>query len=248
MNYNYSRYIKYASTELRWLENSIDNKNNYAKNIKHQYTKMAELGWNTRKVTYKFNSDGFRAPEFNINDSGIMFIGCSHTMGVGVPYELTWANIVATKLGLTNWNIGQGGGSMDICFRLGAYWISKLKPKLIVLLIPEKTRLELVTKDRKQYDYTSITLGTWSNDFLTTNSFYSKWLSNDINAEQNSLKNELALRYIANTYNIKFISESYSKFYHDIEPGEFNARDLSHKGITANQKWADIMLNTIESQ
>jgi len=241
-----SRYIKYANKELKWLDHSTDDKKTYIYNMKHQYNKMIELGWDNQSVTYKFNSYGFRADEFNIYDNGIMFIGCSHTMGTGIPYNSTWANIVATKLGLMNWNIGQGGGSMDTCFRLGSYWIPKLKPKIIVLLIPEKTRIELITK-KQNNTYEPIAIGTWSTNFLNSGSFYNKWIANDINAEQNNLKNKLAIKYIADKCNIKFISESYIEFFDNIEPKICDARDLIHKGISANHLWSDVILNKINS-
>ena len=39
-------------------------------------------------IEYKLNNEGFRTPDdFNSMDEGNIFLGCSHTFGVGLPIE-----------------------------------------------------------------------------------------------------------------------------------------------------------------
>jgi hypothetical protein len=49
------------------------------------------------EYSYKWNSDGFRSIDFN-NRPNIIALGCSITLGQGLPVSLTWPELLADKL------------------------------------------------------------------------------------------------------------------------------------------------------
>ena len=64
-------------------------------------------------ITYSLNSQGYREKEFNEIDwnASFVFIGCSHTFGVGVAYERTLPKLMQEKLGAYCVNLGIPGGN-----------------------------------------------------------------------------------------------------------------------------------------
>jgi hypothetical protein len=94
-------------------------------------------------VYYKLNSLGYRCDEFNLeSELPVVFMGCSHTFGLGLPVEDTWAyktlsNIRAkTNKTIPYWNLARNGSSVDLQFWNLQKHIEQLKPKFIFFLIP----------------------------------------------------------------------------------------------------------------
>ena len=77
----------------------MDTEERYLENLKLKRPEMESNGWINQEITYKFNSFAFRCNEFT-SDPSILFLGCSHTVGVGLPIEHTWPTIVANNLNL----------------------------------------------------------------------------------------------------------------------------------------------------
>lgn len=71
--------------------------------------------WASRPFTYKFNSMGYRMKELDQvdYDNYIIYFGCSHTVGVGVPLERSYAYQASAQLGLDYINAGVCGSSPD---------------------------------------------------------------------------------------------------------------------------------------
>lgn len=224
----------HANQELQWLP--MDTKQLYNKNLKEKYTQLEKYGWIDAPITYKFNSYGFRSDEFSL-DPNIVFLGCSHTCGIGMPIEQTWASIVSKTLGLKNFNLGVGGSSNDTAFRLGQHWIPQLNPNIVIFLSPERSRFEL-HNDKHIQDW-----GTWqehhSEDYKM---LWRTWILNNTNSNMNYLKNKLALEQICDKLNIKLLHTE----YRDIScNGHDLARDLGHGGTKANQLIADHFLSKL---
>ena len=195
---------------------------------------MESNGWIDKEITYKFNSFAFRCEEFT-NDPGILFLGCSHTVGVGLPIEHTWPTLVASKLNLKCYNLGQGGGSTDTAYRLGSHWIPKILPKIVVLLLPEMHRLEVVSERYIEFLTPMSPPGYYSE-------FYKIWSYFDANCQLNSEKNTHALASISNRHGCKFISLSTKQL-----KGLDLARDLSHSGVRSHLDLASTVLSLINT-
>ena len=222
-----------ANQEFNW--NGTDSEELYQKNLRTNPAELERYNWIDRTITYKFNSHGFRADEFDSSAPGVMFIGCSHTLGVGLPVESTWAHIVSTTLKLKNYNLGVGGSSNDTAFRLAYHWIEQLKPSLVVFLSAERTRLELQFVNDQIYD-----LSVWPIGFPTVDNFMKCWHSNDTNSDMNYLKNTLAVKQLCSERGIKYIQrEAVNIHLRD------KARDLQHYGEKTHQHIAAMFLSKL---
>jgi len=262
-------YTKHANKILHWL--SSDTKAEYNNNLSKKYHLLKKNNWIDYPLTYKFNSHGFRCEEFT-DDPSIMFLGCSNTIGTGLPVHKIWPEIVAKKVNLKCVNLGIGGGSNDIAFRLCHGWIDKINPKIVILLAPpiKSPRFELIYKGiTKRY-------GPWD-DMHRVSSFVRKWLGEDNNSYFNTIKNQMAIEHMCNQKNIrflkfessyglndfisnwrnhkllKFVSFDSFKDYNSNSPAldSFHtdktdlARDLAHLGIKTHQAFADYVASII---
>ena len=218
-----------ADQELNW--HGTDTEELYQKNLVKHPEKIAS--WSNRPITYKFNSYGFRADEFDSDHPGVVFLGCSHTLGIGLPVESTWAHIVSTSLKLRNFNLSIGGTSNDTVFRMAQHWINQLQPDLVIFLSGPRTRVELHTID-DQIEDLSIHAEGHSKNFMR------HWAGNPINGDLNYLKNMLAIKQLCSDGGIKFLHEE----LRNIRPID-KARDLQHYGKKTHNRVAAMFLSKI---
>lgn len=197
-----------------------------------------EKGWDQPEtITYKLNSDGFRSEEFDPAADNLVALGCSFTMGIGLPYKDLWPSLLAHALNLKACNFGWGGASADQCFRLAEYWIPQLKPKLVVLLNPPRGRLEVIINETTGETECIMPMDSH------TDAFVKKWLSVDENQRLNNLKNSLAIESICNRLSIPFLSyEADVWMSRSREEAEY-ARDYMHAGPRGHATFAERILN-----
>jgi len=237
-----SFYLENANMTFDWF--STDTLIHYRKN-KH---KTQKHGWTEKSITYKFNEYGFRSDNFN-NKEGALFLGCSHTFGVGMPYNLIWSYLVSNELDLSCWSLAQLGASINTCYRLGSYWIPILKPKYIFVMMPEYSRREyfMPTYNNKTNIYTDLNQGLYTfnvnmNDDIDYTSFYFNMVSVDENNILNNETNINGLKYIAYENNIPIY---FCNINQDINEPKNLARDLQHNGKLYHRNKADKFLDTI---
>lgn len=223
-----------AGQEVEWF--GLDTPECFQKNLEEYRPQMEKFGWIEKKILYKFNKHGFRSAEFDTPGPRAVFLGCSHTFGVGLPNENTWPHLVSSALGYHNFNLGVGGSSNDTAFRLAQHWVPELKPNLVVFLSTELTRFELHTIDGGFRDLTA-----WST-FDDTEKFWRHWISNPTNAYMNYKKNQLAIKQLCADLGIKYIHQSYNEF---TKFRVDQARDLQHFGIETNKKFAETILSAL---
>jgi hypothetical protein len=199
----------------------------------HRYVSLEKNGWIDASFEYNFNSEGFRGEKFS-SDPGVMFLGCSYTVGIGLPFVDVWTTHVAKLLGLPQLNLGIGGASNDTAFRLANHYIPKLRPKIVIFLESNKYRLEILEYKNQFYNLLP--------EFVHSkyNSFYKSWISEEQNSQLNMLKNRFAIGYICNNYNIKFLHFNIDQF-----KGLDLARDLGHLGPKSNKLFADFVIDSI---
>jgi hypothetical protein len=179
-----------------------DTKENYEKLIqdpKHREY-FAEQGWDQPcAITYKINSHGFRSNEF---DGGpyMVALGCSYSMGIGLPNEAIWPQQTAAALGVKCANLSWGGYSADSCYRLAEYWIPKLRPAYVCMLVPPRSRLELLLDDQdlsnRQIAVEVFMPQSQSSIFSPNDHYLKHWFLNEENAKVNQRKNILAVRQL----------------------------------------------------
>jgi hypothetical protein len=231
---------KYAGQTLDWLP--MDTEELYKFNLKNRYNELESNGWIDNPVTYRFNSDGFRCGEFS-QDTGILFLGCSFTQGIGVHVEQVWPELVSQQLNMQCFNLGQGGSSADTAFRLCQGWIDKILPKIIVFALPPDNRIELIVNGHAR-DVSPV--WSWCDHY---SNYLKDWITDDDNANLNQLKNKLAIKMLCGDRGIKYVEIDphaiSSRMRGRTFPMDFG-RDLMHPGPIYHSNVAKIVLSLIE--
>lgn len=225
----HSPYTNLANKEIEWLP--MDSEDRYQENLKFKSKVLERYGWLNSKFTYKFNSHGFRCEEFT-EDPSIVFLGCSMTVGVGLPIEATWPTLVSNELNLKCYNLGIGGASNDTAFRLALYWLEKIKPKMVVFCRTFPTRMEVFSAT-----------GAIANIADELPEFYlNYWTRNIHNVDLLQKKNSLAIMKLSEEIDAKFVQISVT----DFQPLQVDlARDLAHPGVQTNIKVSELVLSKI---
>lgn len=147
----------------KWL--GTDNPTNWEKNKQNHQGSSDFVYWENNPITYEFNNHQFRTPDdFNTEDEGIIFLGCSHTSGIGLHWNQTWVHHICKRYKRKAWNLAIGGMGIQTCYRNLVIWTQKerrLKAKKVLLLIPHFERWELASYVRnKKHNYTPVTVQT----------------------------------------------------------------------------------------
>jgi hypothetical protein len=240
-----SVYLNHANKSLAWLP--MDTKDLYEKNLINKYELLKKYDWIDTNITYNFNNQGFRCADFEDGPSGpsVIFLGCSFTLGIGLPKKDIFPTLVSNELNLTCYNLAQAGSSSDTAFRLGYYWIPQLKPKLVVMLAPEIHRLEHLYMTEKN----EIESVKFLPQLQNLEEWYKKYILIKENSDLNRIKNHLAIENICQTNNVKLLYLTYEdhflKFRKEFGP-EHMARDLAHPGKITHKKFAEEILSMID--
>lgn len=99
-----------SSQVEEWKESGGDSFAQFKKNLK---TQPEDWYWKDKKITYSYNSQGYRCPEWDAIDwsQSILFFGCSFIFGVGVSDEDTCASQLQEITGIPVINLGCPGSS-----------------------------------------------------------------------------------------------------------------------------------------
>lgn len=192
-------------------------------------------------ITYKINSQGFRCAEFDNKDC-IVALGCSFTMGIGLPVESTWPHLVASQLGLEPYTLAWGGNSADTCFRLANYWVAKLKPQAVFMLTPPPARFELFRADNNPPVEVYLPQSE-SRSASEIDSYLKHWFTVDENVRINSEKNQMAIKYICHELNIPCFVYSVFDWMGKSREEVGYARDRMHAGPEGHVKLAQRILH-----
>lgn len=230
--YNYDSFYKnYANQSLDWLP--LDTKELYQDNLINRYNDLKFQGWLDTHFTYKFNSTGFRCKEFS-QDPTAMFLGGSDTIGIGLPVDAVWPEIISKKLNMQCANFGIGGASPDTLFRLCHGYIDKIKPKIVVCMITPGIRFETVDNNNV---YNNMVKKNVNHEF------YKHWAIDENNNYFNQEKNILAIKMLCSERGIKCVFTD-SKTLFEVANNSL-ARDLMHRGLDAHRLFANMLVSKI---
>ncbi|RZU29031.1 SGNH/GDSL hydrolase family protein [Edaphobacter modestus] len=109
-------------------------------------------------VGYSFNELGYRCDEILTSSeaNNVVFLGDSHTFGVGLPVEVLWTSRVARKLEerwdvpIRQVNLGWGGTGSDFTSMLVHQTVELLKPRLVCILWSFVCRLSWFPEANRQ--------------------------------------------------------------------------------------------------
>lgn len=223
-----SLYDEHKNKELFWL--ATDSEERFKQNSKFRINELKFFGWLDKKITYRFNSLGFRCNEFSNKDS-IMFLGGSDTLGLALPLEETWSYMIADALHLEFVNLGLDGGSADTSFRMCRGYIDRIKPKIVVYNQPPMSRLEMIYKSKP----VNVCLTGYSE--YSNSEYIQHFLLDETNIALNYEKNLLAIKMLCSDRGIKFVH--FDNFETKISPLSKTdyARDLMHYGTLHNSEF-----------
>ena len=222
---------------LHWY--SPDTEQLYNQNIKLPDNRQILLDndWIDAEIIYQINSEGFRTPEFDPSKKRFMALGCSFTSGVGLPIDAVWPTLLSIDLGIEVDNLGVGGASNGLIFRIARHWIPILKPQFVVVQQTLSTRFELLD----DYGHGQISSAHYQVELMPPN-----WWASDFNGLIDADRNELAIRYICSELNIPL----YFLPYHEFEKAiirkiQDRARDTMHPGKKTQRIIANILRDRI---
>ena len=203
-------------------------------------------------ITYKINSDGFRCEEFT-DDACVVALGCSFTVGIGLPLDTIWPELVGHALGIKVANLAWGGYSADSCFRLAEYWLPKLRPQLVVMMAPPPGRLEilldksqLLAYQHRDHLFEVLMPGTESN-LILDDSMIRHWFGNPENHRINNLRNRFALQGLCAELGVRcIVDEVADRLSANCGLRDY-ARDFWHAGPSAQQSMAQWVINEYQS-
>lgn len=232
------KHANWSNKKLTLWDGS-DNENLYQSNIKNSKNcvLLEKYGWIDTEIEYRFNRQHFRADEFDNRICGLS-LGCSFTRGIGLKEDQTWPSVLSKISGLHFWNLGVGSGAMDTCTRLLDYYISKLKPRIVILLSPPNNRFEL----HKDSWWHVMGVNITGIDTLNFQDFQKVYYAYDENSRINHRRNILAMKQLCAQLNTPFYSWECSDTNAFLPADKSDlARDLLHQGPATQQRLAEIM-------
>ncbi len=206
-----------------------------------------------------FEQYPFRCPSWDPMPDGkknVVILGCSHTWGVGLEPDETWAHLVSqqNKSRLRYFNLGQPGASPETVVRILYSCEKPINPKIIIVMWPEASRRERLVHYPMNLHHTSEYLKhetdeTDKNNFLKCVFFLEKY------AEKNQCK---TFHCFSDNY-IEFKNEKggpnvmehtlrecwpyWDKFrMRERTPNPSRARDGIHFGIPNHKRFAELFL------
>ena len=143
-----------GKTSLDWY--SSDSEENFETRIKSKFKSTYDL-YKNNPIKYEFNNYGFRTPDdFNNEDIGDVYLGCSHTAGVGNHFDDTWVGILNQDSDVKCFNLGIPAASVGTCYRILLYYKNVLKINNIFhysLTTPRYEFVYDVTSNTRRLDY-----------------------------------------------------------------------------------------------
>jgi hypothetical protein len=241
----------YASTSLDWMP--TDTKENFEKLMQDPLHRkyFQDCGWDQPgAITYQLNSEGFRCDDFD-NTPCVVALGCSYTVGIGLPITDIWPTLVGQALGLKVVNLAWGGNAIDTCFRMADYWLPKLNPKLVCMLTPPKERIEIVLTEKDeffkdQHKSDVFMPHSMSKHYRAEDHFLNMWFMQDQNQLINKKKNTLAIKQLCTDLGVEFLDVDTQTTMTRSREDIGYARDYMHGGPKIHCEIADMFLKKYE--
>lgn len=179
----YSQDEDYYVT-TNWYPN--DTKELFKSNMQDPATKslLHKLNWidiegNPKQIDYNLNKNGFRCKNITENTSnGILFLGCSHTFGIGLKEEQTFASLVSKHFNRECFNYGVPGKGLDtLALYTSLFLQDDIDPSIIdavVVYAPPPGRVSFFTYSslEKTNTMSALELHQMQNDYLIPTNYY----------------------------------------------------------------------------
>lgn len=190
-----------------------------------------DLNWQ-ESISYKFNLQGFRTYDFNLvkNEKINIALGCSQTLGIGLPVEMTWPYLIETQTNIKTLNLGLGGASTDTVARILTNISGLFDIESVYILWPSYKRFENYFENHIQ-------------EMVPHNATLEHvWYMSEHNSQQRFYKNQSIVYKLQKLYNFKLHQLDYDKTNWRII-GDL-ARDRIHYGFKSNINLVKLFLTT----
>jgi hypothetical protein len=135
-NPQFPNHRKPNSTAL-W--HTMDTESLFKQNLEKYPNSIHLQNYQQNPITYSYNNYGFRTSDnFSLLDSGNIFLGCSHTFGIGHYLENTWPYKLSQMIGGKNYNISEPGSGIFTQYRYLNYFKDKLNFKNVFHYLPNE--------------------------------------------------------------------------------------------------------------
>ena len=205
----------------------------YGTDTTHNFTKHPNKTiWEHVKVSYKFNEHGFRTYEFEdyYNKNVNIALGCSQTLGVGMPVNSIWPSLIEQSTNLPMLNFGIAGASTDTIARALTNISHLFKINNVYILWPEYARFELYC----------------SEEILPIIAGHSKiehvWNLETVQSYNRFKHNQIITKLLSEKYNFNIFESSVNEQHPQID----DARDSAHFGFETHKNIAQILLTQKE--
>lgn len=195
-------------------------------------------------ISYMYNENGHRSSDLDSVTSSkyMLFTGCSHTFGTGIPLEYTYPHLLSDFFNTKYYNLAMNATGDDTMLYNLTVWRSKIarEPALLVLqwsFIARTLSLDTKncfsplgpwTENRNYHEF--VEYGERINHFITRRMMIRKQI--------HALFKCPIVEIIPRT----FFDPATQSAFHDKSPDiildfEDQARDFSHGGIKTNHTW-----------
>jgi lysophospholipase L1-like esterase len=198
-----------------------------------------QQGWlEPGAISYRINSAGFRCEEFDPLAPNLLALGCSYTIGLGLPLQDLWPSLVGQALQLRVCNLGWGGVSADTCYRLAEYWIPCIRPRLVVMLTPPVDRFELHMATGS-IPVENFMPQSEAESAPYVQQYLRHYYGNEANSQINRRKNQAALRSLCDQHGVPCQIYNCDEWMNLTREQIGYARDRMHAGPPGHQRLAD---------
>lgn len=238
----YSTFIDESSYNLtskilyEWGDDTLKS---FQNNIKKYPNDEDLLTYKLNPIQYKLNNHGYRSGiDFTEGLSGNVYLGDSHTVGIGHYFEDTWAYKLNQKIGGNFINLAEGGEGIGSGFRKLLTYIDYFNVKNVFINYPHHYRYEYWFEEKRKY----YTLRPTQQDMYQP--WFGKLHKMLLAEERNNLfyisSNFYALIGLCKSKNIPVYAYSKELAGYHIYGGR-KARDLSHAPIGLHDEIAKEM-------
>jgi len=210
-----------------------DNEELFKENLAKYPDNKELLHYRDNPIKYALNDYGFRTPDNfdNAEEEGNVFLGCSHTFGIGHYLENTWSWRLNQKIGGKFWNLSAPGTGIGTAARLLGEFKNKLKIKNIFLYTPFCYRYEVY--EAKKGVWINISPANVFHHYIEVSDEVRFILGQEENMRLNWRTNLAAIKYYAHEVGAKLFSIENIDFYvNNNDNFPEIARDILHPGVS----------------
>lgn len=216
-----------------------DEYDNYQKNCEKM---PSDWYYRNADITYKYNSLGHRCKNINeLNfDNYLLFIGCSHTEGIGLELEKSFPYITAELLGMDYYNLGLAASGIDVLEYNLLTWFHKYEklPKAVVIQWPDPSRFVTKSIDTEHI----LPNGSWTQKEDVKKFVASAEISGFFNARRH-----ISVKLIENSIKVPIVKLCFNNIVQYDYDSLFIrrkdlARDLYHCGIQSHIDISKVIL------